>query len=323
MHTTTIDYRENERFSLLRNQVEQKRAKKINLRLARNPSPTTTETILGAFVEMYEPHLLPIIHALLKKGYRVDPTSGFCGEFYNCQALNGTFTIDYILANKLTKIGYKTQSDTNSKSIKFWPDSANLDLITQKYQKIVDTLPSRNQPIEPSQSLSAKKFRMTYIPKNLKLKRQRLFEILMFGILKSMAVDIKTRLTKNPIPDEKELKMGVFVEMIEPQVRDAILQLNKKGYTTDASGFMNKANSQIIDGDFIVSKFVIAKLRDEGVRVETNHSGYTRLSFTPSVAKIRNIKDQWLKIVSFLPDKGKSSDPSMTQKAREFRIKYS
>ena len=45
------------------------------------------------------------------------------------------------------------------------------------------------------------------------------------------------RLKENPASTEEELYMGVFTEWIEPQVRDAIIEMSRKGYATQSSGF--------------------------------------------------------------------------------------
>lgn len=49
--------------------------------------------------------------------------------------------------------------------------------------------------------------------------------------------DLRERKQNNPIPTIEELKMGCFIEQIEPQVRDAVMILRKKGYDTVESGF--------------------------------------------------------------------------------------
>jgi len=311
-----------DQFSLLKKKVDKERAERIRRRLARNPSPTTEESILGAFAEMYEPHLFPFIRALLKKGYVMEPTSGFCGKCCDGQAMNGSFPIDEIVINKLAKIGVKVQKGTRMKALKFWLKTPDLNLIKKKYQQIVNTLPPRKEPIQPSQTPEATEFRRTYVPENSKLKRKRLFEILMYNILESMAVDVKKRIATNPKPTSVESNIGVFVEMLEPQVRSAVLELNRKGYTTDVSGFMGQADSQIIDGDFTIDETVQALLRKEGVTIETNHSGYTRLQFWPEEADITKIRKKWDKLVSLFPNKGVKSSPSMTSNARLFRRKY-
>ncbi len=130
------------------------------------------------------------------------------------------------------------------------------------------------------------------------------------------------RIAKNPISNQMERILGAFSEMLESQVKNAVLLLNKKGYSTDASGFMNSIDSQTIDGDFTLDEFVMVKLQKEGVKVETNPSGYTRLQFWPAKASMKIIKSKWDKIARLLPDRGKMSASSMTQRAREFRKNY-
>mgnify|MGYP003395296071 CR=1 FL=1 len=109
---------------------------------------------------------------------------------------------------------------------------------------------------------------------------------------------------------------------IEPQVRQAIVKLNKKGYSTDASGFMNNSSSQMIEGDFQLDETTVKKLQQVGVIVETNPSGYTRLYFSPKEANLVKINREWNKIASLLPGKNQTASPSMTRKARDFREKY-
>jgi hypothetical protein len=53
----------------------------------------------------------------------------------------------------------------------------------------------------------------------------------------SMKVEEQIRLKENPKPSEEELHMGAFKEWLEPQVRDAMSMMFKKGYATQSSGF--------------------------------------------------------------------------------------
>lgn len=148
------------------------------------------------------------------------------------------------------------------------------------------------------------------------------FPFLRDQVEEKRTIKINRRLTTNSSLAPVEKTLGAFIEMIEPQVRDAVLELNRKGYSTDTSGFMDSADSQTIEGDFIPEESLVAKLLGEGVSVETNNSGYTRIWFFPSRADIKSIRIKWMKIVSLFPDKGRQSDPSMTLKARDFRKKY-
>lgn len=311
-----------ERFLYLRNKVEQLRIAKIQHRLSVNPYPTVKESILGAFVEMYEPHLLPVMRTLFKKGYVIEKSSGFCGEGFGCQTLDGLFPLDFITTNRLSKIGAKLHTRFQIKSIRFWPESANMQVIQHKYMQIVDTLPQRKEPPEPSLSLESVKFRRKYVPSDATLKRKRLFEILQFNLQRKMSSDLQKRLKNNPIPTKTEWKLGLFMEMIEPQLRDIILMLYKKGYSTDVSGFIERDDSQSIEGDFTLEEPAISSIASEGVRIETNRSGYTRLQFIPSTPDLKAIKDKWVKIASLFPRTGKTAQPSMTVSAREFRMEY-
>lgn len=126
----------------------------------------------------------------------------------------------------------------------------------------------------------------------------------------------------NPHPTEIEYKLGVFIEMLEPQVKQAVLEMNKKGYSTDISGFMDNPSEQMIEGDFSLDDATVRKLRKVGVLVEVTASSYTKLQFSTPDADIQKIKRKWNTIVSLLPSKNHNADPSMTRKAREFRVKF-
>src|SRR3989339_1785207 len=83
---------------------------------------------------------------------------------------------------------------------------------------------------------------------NLTTKQIELFRScakLRKSIVEQMRKDIERRKEQNPIATEEELNMGAYQESIEPQVREAVLRLRRKGYTTYESGF-HGFNSQII-----------------------------------------------------------------------------
>ena len=98
--------------------------------------------------------------------------------------------------------------------------------------------------------------------------------------------------------------------------------MNKKGYSTDSSGFADNPCDQMIEGDFQLEEKTIKALESFGVQVDTNPSGYTRLQFSPLEADISKIKQKWNKIVSLLPSKNQIALTSMTKKARDFRLVY-
>lgn len=311
-----------ESFSDLRKKVEEEKILKIKNRLDKNPSPTTTESILGAFLEMYQPQVFPFIPELIEKGYLVEPSSGFCGKYQECQALNGLFPIDDTIINRLLKIKVKVFKSTRSKSIKFWPESADLKKISDKYEEIVEVLPNRNISVDPAETEEAVSFRRKYIPKNSTLKRNRLFEIMKFKVVESVNKQVKSRKLKKPQATDTELSLGVYLERIEPQVRPAVLMINRKGHSTDVSGFMEAIDSQSLAGDFILEDEYIERIRKLDVSIETNPSGYTVLQFKPEEADIEAIRKKWISIASIFPVTGRKADPSMTRKAREFRQRF-
>lgn len=49
--------------------------------------------------------------------------------------------------------------------------------------------------------------------------------------------EFEARLKENPDPTDDDKRLGVFKEMIEPQIRDAVVSLVKKGYITIDSGY--------------------------------------------------------------------------------------
>jgi hypothetical protein len=77
---------------------------------------------------------------------------------------------------------------------------------------------------------------------NLTPKKVRLFSDFAKLWRKAKAVEQsgrekEERKAKNPRASEEELRAGVYKEGLEPQVRDAVFALRRKGYATFESGF--------------------------------------------------------------------------------------
>lgn len=318
----SYNQKDHKKYTSLKNFVNRAKNAALKKRLKSEPSMNDLEYLLGAFLEMYEPHLKEIVCKFSKRGYAIEPSSGFGIHKGEYQSLDGYFSVDYVTRNKLEKNGIKVRENNGFKSLVFWAEKLDLDYIKQKWLEVIDILPDKGVLTQPSLSPQAVKVRRKYASKNPLLQKQRFFEKLEHNIQTAMTNDIKRRQKRNPKPDKIESRLGLFVEELEPQVRQAVLEMNKKGYSTDASGFMNNPVDQMIDGDFNLEEKSIDKLKTIGVTVETNPSGYTRLQFSPKEADIKKIKKQWNKIVSLLPDKNRLADASMTVQAREFRMKY-
>lgn len=311
-----------EKLIVLRDSADKARKIAIKKRIGKEPHITDLEYLLGAFIEMYEPHLHKAVHSFSEKGYAIEPSSGFGGKNAEFQTINGYFAIDYVTRNKLEKIGVKLREFNGSKSLIFWPKEANLDEIKARWFQIIGTLPDKGVLAEPTNNNLATIFRRKYVPKDPSLQEKRLFDRLRYSTQVKIENDVRGRKIKNPNPNKLESSLGFFVEELEPQVRNAVLEMNKKGYSTDVSGFMDNSQYQMVEGDFQLEEKTITSLQTFGATVETNPSGYTKIQFKASDANLPKIKKQWDKIVSLLPGKKLRASSSMTRKAREFRVKY-
>jgi hypothetical protein len=80
---------------------------------------------------------------------------------------------------------------------------------------------------------------------------RRQFARLRLRVHRSMKLEEETRMRERPRPTEDELYMAAFEEWLEPQVRFAIVEMNRKGYATQSSGFHGtKCGLQMVDGLF-------------------------------------------------------------------------
>src|SRR5689334_12853941 len=139
---TQEEQQKRERFSELAHDVAQAKAEQLEHRIAVNPSPTVEENALGAFLEMYDPHLIPMIEAFLKKGHIVDPLTGFEKDHPEHQVLYGTFSLDDQTISALSKINVIIHKETNTKFFKFSPLEPTIESIVQIFRQIVDLFPT-------------------------------------------------------------------------------------------------------------------------------------------------------------------------------------
>src|SRR5437660_1040274 len=64
------------------------------------------------------------------------------------------------------------------------------------------------------------------------------------------AQQLDARKRTNPEKSQLEQDLGVYIEELDPQVRDAVIRMHALGYTTFASGFWGDDHHQIIQGEF-------------------------------------------------------------------------
>ena len=171
-------------------------------------------------------------------------------------------------------------------------------------------------------------------PSNFSAEQKKLFEKL--NQLREEAhaqieKETEERKRDNPKPTEDEILAGVFREMIEPQVRDALFKMYKKGYSTESSGFGGEnSDIQQIDGYFEIDEKTKKELNDAGAEVLKGKDiglpgfgdNYTFIRFSPKEANTGGIKEMWDKIVSLLPQKAKPASPSISGASDDFRKQF-
>jgi hypothetical protein len=138
--------------------------------------------------------------------------------------------------------------------------------------------------------------------------------------------ETQERIRTNPVPTETEIELGAFVEMLEPQVRDALIHMHQKGYSTESSGFGGEQSDlQVIDGVIALDDRTIAQLEAQSVQVKVSKlfsHPYTRIIFRPEQPDLAKIKEKWDAIAALLPDKGQPALPSTSDGAVEFRKRF-
>lgn len=129
------------------------------------------------------------------------------------------------------------------------------------------------------------------------------------------ALETEQRIWSEKPPTEEEVRMGIFREELEWQVRDAVFAMNRKGYRTVMSGFNGRReNEQYIDGFFEIDPETMRKLNEIGVHVAPpdpeKHLAVTTITFRPAIPDMKTIKSKWDEIAALLPDLGHRSPPS-------------
>jgi hypothetical protein len=158
------------------------------------------------------------------------------------------------------------------------------------------------------------------------------FTLLREEVHRAIDAEAAVRLRENAVPTEDELYMAAFKEWLEPQVRDTVVQMYKKGYATQSSGFDAQDQAlQLIDGLFNIDNETKHTLEAMGVEVKRGmdfglpkNKLITIFSFRAKAPVIEEIKDRWDAIASALPKKQLPPDVrAICDRAEEFREQYS
>jgi hypothetical protein len=159
-------------------------------------------------------------------------------------------------------------------------------------------------------------------------ERLRQFAELREATHRDMKIEEETRLKDNPTPTEEELYLGVFLESLEPQVRDAVRKMFEKGYATQSSGFHGEDCAiQMIDGYFnidnettdVLNAMGVEVLRGADIGLPENKS-IRIIRFRARNPSLDEIKGQWDAIAAVLLEKElpKGIRP-ISDRAEEFR----
>lgn len=230
-------------------------------------------------------------------------------------------------------------------SIVFKPeDPTDLFSITQKWDKLASLLPDQGSPAQPANYGNAVKFREAakagtlldfympngqFDPVGTKYSRARDINAGHELFLSSDPVsamrelvfidqynELKYRLNSDPEPSDEEVNMGAYVEELEPQIRDAVITLRRKGYNTGSSGFWGHDHAaQAMDIATQIDDKSKAKLSEHMVKVTDRG-----IRFNPdNPSDIEAIKRTWDLVADILPDLGKHAEPAENMGAEIFR----
>lgn len=126
---------------------------------------------------------------------------------------------------------------------------------------------------------------------------------------------------KQIVPTEDENHIGTIWELIEGQVREAVRELNNKGYCTTDSGFSGTPSihqKQFLEGLFSLDLDTVKVLQDSDIYVE-NDKWRTKIWFYPENPDFEEIKNTWNEITATIPDlghKAKSQDEIMAPRLK-------
>ena len=135
-----------------------------------------------------------------------------------------------------------------------------------------------------------------------------------------MRQELNQRIKQNPAATKEELNMGAYQESIEPQVRKAVLNLRRKGYTAYESGFHGYATQKIgFEKDHFDPDKLINRLEIEGVDIKIKPNS---IAFSyDHYFELDEIKQIWDQIKEVLPNLHKPAEPCNIEQAKLFRQK--
>jgi len=190
-----------------------------------------------------------------------------------------------------------------------FPRLANLDVVTQILESGTD---AEMEELRAFHDLS---------PERLAL--MRFFAQQRLAVLKQMGEQLAIREVQNPAASVDEYNMGAFAESIEPQVRDAVLTMRRKGFQTMSSGY-GDYDIQSINFDAVPnmaaykpSSELQALLEKQNIDFHSDESTVWFSCRTP--LSVGDLKIVWDAIADDLPDQGQGAGKSKMSAAEFFQ----
>ncbi|MFC1638928.1 hypothetical protein ACFL26_01505 [Patescibacteria group bacterium] len=125
------------------------------------------------------------------------------------------------------------------------------------------------------------------------------------------------RIKERPEPTDEELSMGVYEEMIEPHVRDAVREMRAKGYCTVGSGFaeFDRQATVFAGVDFDeLDEGAVQRLEQLGVSIKER-----QLSFNVKEVDLDKIRETWDMVAEALPNRGAPAPDNSDSMSDQFR----
>lgn len=141
----------------------------------------------------------------------------------------------------------------------------------------------------------------------------------------------KKELIANPeVATDQEYELGTYFDFLEPQVRDAVREMQKKGYMTFRSGFEEDRNKRgqffdFYDKNIDIPEAFIERLKEKSIEVKVDQFyDRTTVTFHPATAdaiRLSEWKDILTDFAESLPSADKEMAPKMTRSEsyRDFR----
>ena len=157
------DLRKQLYYEALRKEAHSISGAELKERLEKNPIPTDSEIVIGAYFEEIEPQVRAVVRIMNAKGYATE-SSGFWGSPEKMiQQVDGFFEVelDDETKHKLLNLGCEIKSDPNSWNyIRFTvAEGDDLRKIESKWLKIAEILPDLGHPGFYSRSGGSDDFR--------------------------------------------------------------------------------------------------------------------------------------------------------------------